>query len=107
MKYRADDDFYLFPKELLNNEKYYNLSSNSKILYAILLEKHYINNELGVKDGDNRTYVTLPNDSIRELLNVSSKNAIIKMKNELVKNDLLKQIRRGGGKSNKLYVRIL
>lgn len=104
MKYRTDDDFYLFPKDLLKNEKYYRLSSNSKILYVILLEKHYINKELGVKDSDNCTYVTLTNDSIRELLNVSSKNAIIKIKNELVKNDLLKQFRRGGGKSNKLYV---
>lgn len=94
--------FYQLPKFLFEGE-FKGLSSDARILYSFLKERH----ELSVKNqwynNKGEVYLIMTREHMCELLNVSMKPAI-KAVNELKRHNLLEEERRGQGKPNLIYL---
>jgi len=66
--------YYQIPQELFVNEKYKNkLNSDSKILYAFLLDRLSLSQKNHWIDEDNNVYLIFTREEVQEKLNLSDK----------------------------------
>ncbi|MFI3605282.1 replication initiator protein A [Vagococcus fluvialis] len=114
MRYKINDfnptsTFFRVPKELVEDEKYKNLSANAILAYAIYLDRFELslkNGKDGKKewiDSDNSIYFFYSNEKMQEKLRLG-KNTVIKIKKELKKFELIEEVRQEIGKPNKIYL---
>lgn len=104
IKNKAEQEFYQFPKLLLKGEKYKNtLTANDRQAYVVLNDRLSVSikNEWFDENGD--IYFIYSNNSLAEILNVS-KPTVIKIKKNLSRVGLLKEVRTG--RANKLYLQV-
>lgn len=102
---------FILPKALLYEDKYKpnktigskGLSNDAKLLYGILLDI-YKNNNFVDDNGDR--FIIFDNIAIAEILNVATKKAVY-VKRELIKFGLLREVRQGLGKANRLYLNVI
>ena len=95
--------FFKFPKALIFDPRYKDLSANAKILYSILLDRASVSEKNGFIDDFNRVYVICEIDEM-ELFLTCSRATISKLLKELEKHCLLLRVCRGQGKANLLYL---
>ena len=95
--------FYQFPQCLLKEEPYKNLGEKAKLMYMLLFDRRTLSIKNKWYDGDGQIYMYFTNKQFMEELNCSEP-AIIKAKKELTKFGLLKEVRQGINKPNRLYI---
>ncbi|EPU42997.1 hypothetical protein SAG0181_05465 [Streptococcus agalactiae LDS 628] len=94
--------FYQFPQWLFK-EPYINLSDKAKMVYMLLFDRRSLSIENKWFDNDGNVYMYFKNERFMELLKCSEKT-IIRAKKELSKFGLLKEVRQGINKPNRLYI---
>lgn len=96
--------YYQIPQELFVNPKYKdNLNSDSKILYAFLLDRLSLSNKYHWFDSNNNIYLIFTRQEVQTKLNLSEKTAIKAFK-QLSQVNLILEKRQGLGKPNLIYV---
>ena len=106
--YKSNETFehkyYQIPQELFVNEKYKNkLNSDSKILYAFLLDRLSLSQKNHWIDEDNNVYLIFTREEVQEKLNLSDKT-VTKSFKILMEVNLVQEKRQGLGKPNLIYV---
>lgn len=97
--------FYRIPKVLFTNEKFWNISTDAKLLYGILLERMNLSAINKWLDDEGRVYIIFTIDDIKAYMGCAEKKAI-KMLDELEKKcGLIERKRQGLGKPNLIYVK--
>ena len=96
--------YYQIPQELFVNEKYKNkLNSDSKILYAFLLDRLSLSQKNHWIDEDNNVYLIFTREEVQEKLNLSDKT-VTKSFRILMEVNLVQEKRQGLGNPNLIYV---
>lgn len=98
-----DSKFYRLPKEIMKG-KYKGMSSNAKLLYAVMLDRNSLSVKNNWKDNKQRVYIYFSIENIMDCLGCS-KTTAIKVLKELEENDLVEKKRQGLGKSTIIYVK--
>lgn len=96
--------FYKIPKALFTDQKYCSVSTDAKMLYALLLDRMYLSARNGWVDRYGRVYQFFTIKQGQELLHFGH-DKIIRLFGELEKADLIKRNRQGQGKANIIYLK--
>ena len=95
--------FYQIPQELFTIPKYKSLSTDAKVLYSILLDRMHLSEKNGWVNDKGEIYLIYSRENVQELLCISDKTCTKAFK-ELNEIELIKEVRRGLGKPNHIYV---
>ena len=95
--------FYQVPKELFTNPNYSKLSSDSKLLYSLLLDRLLLSMKNKWIDSEGKIYLIFSRKEAGELLNLSDKT-ITKAFKQLNEVKLIYEKRLGFKKNNIIYV---
>ena len=97
--------FYRIPKILFSQNKFWNVSTDAKLLYGILLDRMNLSARNGWLDEAGRVYIIFTIEEIKESLGCAEKKAV-KLLDELEKKaELIERKRQGLGKPNLIYVK--
>lgn len=97
--------FYRIPKILFPQDKFWNVSTDAKLLYGILLDRMNLSARNGWLDEAGRVYIIFTIEEIKESLGCAEKKAV-KLLDELEKKaELIERKRQGLGKPNLIYVK--
>ena len=97
--------FYRVPKLLFTNERYRNLSAESKLLYGLFLDRMGISQKNGWIDKDGRVYIIYTVEDIMEALGCGNKKAIQLLAELEKKGNLIWRKKQGLGKPNLIYMK--
>ena len=96
--------YYQIPQELFINAKYKNkLNLDSKILYALLLDRLSLSQKNHWIDEDNNVYLIFTREEVQNKLCLSEKT-VTKAFKQLLEVNLIAEKRQGLGKPNLIYV---
>jgi len=95
--------FLRIPKELITNEKYRYMSTESKLLYGLLLDRVSLSRKNGWVDDQGRVFIIFTRAEISNIL-VCGEKKITKLFNELKEKKLVEERRQGLQKPNLIYV---
>lgn len=95
--------FFKIPKALFYDVTFRSLSTDSKVLYGIMLDRLGLSRKNNWIDRQNRVYIEYSNDEIMEKLGVS-KNTVTKLIKELCDFGLIDRQRRGPYHGAAIYV---
>ncbi|MCO4625402.1 replication initiation protein Rep [Streptococcus infantarius subsp. infantarius] len=98
-----NNTFYQFPHWLLKEEPYKNLGDKAKLMYMLLFDRRTLSIKNKWYDDDGQIYMYFTNEQFMKELNCSEKT-IIKAKKELSQIGLLKEVRQGINRPNRLYI---
>ena len=99
-----ENKFYQIPQELFVNSLYKDkLNSDSKILYAFLIDRLSLSQKNNWKDSENNVYLIFTRQEVQEKLGLSEKN-VIKAFKQLSDVKLIADKKQGLGKPNLIYV---
>ena len=97
--------FYRIPKVLFTEDRFWNISTDAKLLYGILLDRMNLSAKNGWLDNKGRVYIIFTIEEIKDSLGCAEQKAI-KLLNELEKKcGLIEKKRQGLGKPNLIYVK--
>ena len=97
--------FYRIPKILFSQDKFWNVSTDAKLLYGILLDRMNLSARNGWLDEAGRVYIIFTIEEIKESLGCAEMKAV-KLLDELEKKaELIERKRQGLGKPNLIYVK--
>lgn len=97
--------FYRIPKILFTEDKFWNVSTDAKLLYGILLDRMNLSAANGWLDDEGRVYIIFTIDEIKSALGCAEKKSV-KLLDELEKKcGLIERKRQGLGKPNLIYVK--
>ena len=97
--------FYRIPKILFSQDKFWNVSTDAKLLYGILLDRMNLSARNGWLDEAGRVYIIFTIEEIKESLGCAEKKAV-KLLDELEKKaELIERKRQVLGKPNLIYVK--
>ena len=95
--------FYQFPQWLLKEEPYKDLGDKAKLMYMLLFDSRTLSIKNKWYDDNGQIYMYFTNKQFMDELSCSEP-AIIKTKKELTKFGLLKEVRQGVNRPNRLYI---
>ncbi|WP_413491419.1 replication initiator protein A [Brochothrix thermosphacta] len=97
--------FYRVPKIFLLNPKFNDLSNEAKLCYAVFRDKHELSckNKGKWVDKNGDTYFYFSIKEMQELFN-RSHTYVIKIKKELQKFNLIREVSQGLNKANRIYL---
>jgi len=98
--------FCLFPKELLTDDKYKNISTDAKLLYTLMLDRVSLSAKNDWVDNDGRVYIYFTLEEVQSTLNCGH-NKGVKIMAELDEVELITRVKQGLGKPAKIYVKKL
>lgn len=97
--------FYRVPKLLFTSRRFWNLSTDAKMLYGLFLDRMALSQRNGWVDSQGRVYIIYTVENIMESLGCGNKKAI-KLLSELEeKANLIMREKKGQGKPNLIYLR--
>ena len=105
--YGRESDLFSFvriPKLLFKEERLKRLSSDSKILYGLLLDRMSLSAKNGWQDDDGRVYIIYTIDEVQDDLGCANKKAV-NILAELEDIGLIEKKRQGLTKPNLIYVK--
>ena len=97
-----NNTFYQLPQWLFDPE-YKNISLRAKVVYALIFDRRSLSLENNWYDKNGDVYMYFTNQQMMEKLNCSEKT-IISSKKELEKYGLIKEVRQGVNRPNRLYI---
>lgn len=95
--------FLRIPKALFGETTFSSLSTDSKVLYGLMLDRMSLSRKNHWIDAENHVYIEYRSEAIMSSLNIS-KNTVTKLLNELDDFGLIQRKRRGQGKPTVYYV---
>ncbi|EGQ4238854.1 DnaD domain protein [Staphylococcus pseudintermedius] len=95
--------FYQLPKFLFEDEYFSKMSTEAKVMYALLKDRFELSRANNWIDEESNIYLLYTNKQLCKILQFGEQK-IIKLKKELVKFNLLSQERVGLNKPNRLYL---
>ena len=98
-----ENTFYQVPKELFVNDNYKSLNSDSKLLYALLLDRLSVSRKHEWFDEDNNIYLIFSRKEASEKLKLSDKT-VTKAFKQLNTVKLIFEKKQGKNKPNLIYV---
>lgn len=99
-----ENKFYQIPQELFINSLYKDkLNSDSKILYAFLIDRLSLSQKNNWRDSENNVYLIFTRQEVQDKLGLSEKT-VIKAFKQLSDVKLIADKRQGLGKPNLIYV---
>lgn len=99
-----ENNYYQIPQELFVNKLYKEkLNSDSKILYAFLLDRLSLSQKNHWVDSENKVYLIFTREEVQEKLCLSDKT-VTKAFKQLTEVKLIEEKRQGLGKPNLIYV---
>ncbi|MCD7873175.1 MAG: replication initiator protein A [Clostridiales bacterium] len=96
--------FYKVPKVLFTDYKYKSVSTDAKMLYALLLDRMHLSAKNGWIDKHGRVYQFFTIKQGQELLHFGH-DKVIKLFAELEVAGLIERKRQGQGKANIIYLK--
>lgn len=96
--------FIQISKELLVNKQFAELSTQSKVLYGLLLDRMSQARKNHWVDDKDRAFIIYPVDEIVKELN-SSKRKVLGCLAELEETGLVERQKQGNGRPNRIYVK--
>ena len=96
--------YIMIPKELFFNEKYKDLSNNSRVLYAFLLDRLQLSIANGWHDNLNRVYLIFTRERLAEAVGISVRQVSREMK-LLREVGLIEEKVNGLNKPNWIYIK--
>lgn len=97
--------FYRIPKVLFTDERFWNISTDAKLLYGILLDRMNLSAKNGWMDEAGRVYIFFTIEEIKGSVGCAEKKAV-KLLDELERKcGLIERKRQGLGKPNLIYVK--
>ena len=97
--------FYRIPKILLENEMYYGMSAEAKLLYALFLDRATLSAANGWKDHNGRIYIIYQIEDIMRVMGCGNQKAV-RILSELENGyDLIERKKQGFCKPNLIYVK--
>ena len=97
-----NNTFYQLPQWLFDPE-YKEMSLRAKVVYALIFDRRSLSLENNWYDKNGDVYMYFTNQQMMEKLNCSEKT-IISSKKELEKYGLIKEVRQGVNRPNRLYI---
>lgn len=97
--------FFQIPKSIHYNEKYLKMSVEAKYLYMLMYDRNKVSISNKWVDDNGDIYIYFSIENICKELNIKDQKAQ-KLKKELMNHDLIKEVRQGLNKPNKIYVQI-
>ena len=97
-----NNTFYQLPQWLFDSE-YKDMSLRAKVVYALIFDRRSLSLENNWYDQNGDVYMYFTNQQMMEKLNCSEKT-IISSKKELEKYGLIKEVRQGVNRPNRLYI---
>ena len=97
-----NNTFYQLPQWLFDPE-YKDMSLRAKVVYALIFDRRSLSLENNWYDKNGDVYMYFTNQQMMEKLNCSEKT-IISSKKELEKYGLIKEVRQGVNRPNRLYI---
>lgn len=94
--------FYQLPKFLFNDE-FADLSSDARVLYALLRNRLEISIKNGWCDKNGEVYLYFKREDMQSMLHLS-KRSVINAMNDLKEYNLLEETKQGLGRPNKIYL---
>ena len=95
--------FYRIPKQLFTDKRFAEISTESKVLYGLLLDRVSLSRENGWKDDEGRVYVIFTINAVCEAMNCSNKSAVRYLA-ELESADLIERVKQKLCKPDLIYV---
>jgi len=96
--------FYKIPKELCDNPCYrINLTSDAKLIYAMLLDRMELSRKNNWVNDENEIYLLFTKENISNMLGISE-TTVYKSFKQLKLLGLIKQVRQGLNKPNMIYI---
>lgn len=96
--------FYRIPKSLFTRSIFSGLSTDSKVLYGLLLDRMGLSLKNGWFDEQNRVFVNFSIDEACTMLGYQNKK-VVRIFNELADIGLIEKKRVGLGQPNRLYIK--
>ena len=96
--------FYKVPKVLFTEERYKNISTDAKMLYALLLDRMNLSLKNNWYDCKGRVYQYFTVNEAKELLSFGH-DKICRLFKELENANLIERKRQGLGKASIIYLR--
>ena len=97
-----NNTFYQLPQWLFDPE-YKDMSLRAKVVYALIFDRRSLSLENNWYDKNGDVYMYFTNQQMMDKLNCSEKT-IISSKKELEKYGLIKEVRQGVNRPNRLYI---
>ena len=97
-----NNSFYQLPQWLFDPE-YKDMSLRAKVVYALIFDRRSLSLENDWYDKNGDVYMYFTNQQMMDKLNCSEKT-IISSKKELEKYGLIKEVRQGVNRPNRLYI---
>lgn len=97
--------FFQLPKSIHYNEKYLKMSVEAKYLYMLMYDRNKVSVTNNWVDDNGDIYIYFSIENICKELNVKDQKAQ-KLKKELMNHELIKEVRQGLNKPNKIYVQV-
>ena len=97
-------NFIRLPQVLFTDELFRPLSSDTKILYALLLDRTTLSIKKHWLDSEGRVYINFPISEISAKIGVGTQKAV-KLMRELENFGLIERVRIGLGKPDRIYVK--
>ena len=94
--------FYQFPQWLLK-EPYKELGEKAKLVYMLIFDRKSLSEKNKWHDENGDVYVYFPIEEFMEVLSCS-RQSVVNAKKELVEIGLIKEVRQGINKPNRLYI---
>ncbi|EZY69325.1 replication initiator protein A [Staphylococcus aureus] len=95
--------FYQLPKFLFEDKYFSKMSTDAKVMYALLKDRFELSRLNNWVDSENNIYLLYTNKKLCSILNYAEPK-IIKLKKELEKYNLIINERQGLNKPNKIYL---
>ena len=96
--------FYRIPKILIDDLRYRGVSTDAKLLYALLLDRLSLSLRSGWRDEQGNAYLYYTVAAVREMLDCCKEKAC-KLMRELEDAQLIERRTQGRGKPDRIYLR--
>lgn len=100
-----EEQFMQFPKWLMNDERFSDISNDAKILYTLLKDRHRLSLKNHWIDSDGNVFLICRRQTMEQLLHKSNKTTL-KIFQELLDCGLVSEKKNGKNKPNYIYLHI-
>lgn len=96
--------FFRIPRALVKDQRFRDLSTDSKLLYGLMLDRMGLSLRNGWQDTGGRAFIYFTLEEIQATLSCGH-NKAVRLMAELERYDLIERVKQGQGKPAKIYVK--
>lgn len=100
----TDFSFFRIPRALVKDERFRDLSTDSKLLYGLMLDRMGLSLQNGWQDAEGCAFIYFTLEEIQATL-ACGHNKAVRLLAELEQYDLIERVKQGQGRPAKIYVK--